>query len=762
MFSVSAGAGGFPATPKQRNEEPSAPKPTVSDSNNVAYLNPEDAGSKSQNSTGPACTASGLWALAAIGAHYRIAAHPEQIAHSIGFYGQHCGSDEIVRGAQKIGLKSKVLKRQTLDRLDTVPLPAILRLNDGQYIILSNRLPDGRYRLVSPITRTARVAASEGLGACWSGEIILLKRRLGGAGVGPAAFNYRWFLSSIWRYRRPLSHVLGASLFIQLFALITPLFFQVIIDKVLPYKGESTLFVIVGGLVLLGAFDVTLQYLRSYALNHTTSRIDVELGARLFDHLLRLPLTYFETRPTGQTVARIRELETIRSFLTGQGLSSIIDSLFAVIFISVLFVYSPLLATIVLASIPIYVAIAVIIRPILRQRIDERFNCGAASQQFLVESIVGMQTLKAAAIEPTLGNEWEEKLASYVRTSFKAVNLSNLGQNAIQYVGKATTALVILFGARAVMNGEMSIGALVAFTMIMNQATAPILRLSQLWQDFQQVHISVDRLGDILRSPVENNAQACASLAPARGAIKFSEVSFRYQPNSGDVLRDINIEIPEGQVIGIVGPSGSGKSTLTKLVQRLYRPDRGQIFLDGIDIGHVDTSWLRRQIGVVLQENLLFNRSIHDNIALANPALPRSAIISAAKLAGAEEFISKLPLGYDTLIEERGANLSGGQRQRIAIARALVTQPRILILDEATSALDYESEQIIRANMREMTRGRTVIIIAHRLAAVQCCERIIVVKDGCIVEDGSPIELRKRAGGAYAMLHKLQFSTLEA
>jgi subfamily B ATP-binding cassette protein HlyB/CyaB len=349
-----------------------------------------------------------------------------------------------------------------------------------------------------------------------------------------------------------------------------------------------------------------------------------------------------------------------------------------------------------------------------------------------------------------------------VRTSFKAVNLSNIGQNAIQYVGKATTALVILFGARAVMNGEMSIGALVAFTMIMNQVTAPILRLSQLWQDFQQVHISVDRLGDILRSPIENTPQACASLAPARGTIKFSDVNFRYQPSGGDVLRDINLEIPAGQVIGIVGPSGSGKSTLTKLVQRLYRPDRGQIFLDEIDIGHVDTSWLRRLIGVVLQENILFNRSIHDNIALANPGLPRSAIISAAKLAGADEFISKLPLGYDTLIEERGANLSGGQRQRIAIARALVTQPRILILDEATSALDYESEQIIRENMREMTRGRTVIIIAHRLAAVQCCERIIVVKDGRIVEDGPPTELRKRAGGAYATLHRLQFATLEA
>lgn len=764
MLSVSAGAGGLRGEGDLGTEGGVAPKANAhaKTPDNVAYLNRDEAGANAASSMAPSPSASGFWALAAIAAHYRIAAQPEQIAHSLGVYGRHCSSADVVRGAQKIGLKSKILKHQNIDRLDVVPLPAILRLNDGQYIVLSNRLPDGRFRLVSPITRAVKVADSAALAEYWAGEIILLRRRLAGAGISPAAFNYRWFLASIWRYRRPLSHVLAASLFIQLFALITPLFFQVIIDKVLPYKGESTLLVIVGGLVLLGAFDVTLQYLRSYALNHTTSRIDVELGARLFDHLLRLPLSYFETRPTGQTVARIRELETIRSFLTGQGLSSIIDSLFAVIFISVLFCYSPLLATIVLASIPFYVAIAVVVRPILRQRIDERFNCGAASQQFLVESIVGMQTLKAASIEPTLGNEWEEKLASYVRTSFKAVTLSNLGQNGIQYVGKVTTAFVILFGARAVMNGEMSIGALVAFTMIMNQAIAPILRLSQLWQDFQQVHISVDRLGDILRSPVENKPQACASLAPLRGTIKFSDVSFRYSPDSSDVLRDINIDIPEGQVIGIVGPSGSGKSTLTKLVQRLYRPERGQIFLDGIDIGHVDTSWLRRQIGVVLQENLLFNRSIHDNIALANPALPRSAIVSAAKLAGADEFISRLPLGYDTLIEERGANLSGGQRQRIAIARALVTQPRILILDEATSALDYESEQIIRANMREMTKGRTVIIIAHRLAAVQCCERIIVVKDGCIVEDGSPTELRKRVGGAYATLHKLQFSTMEA
>jgi subfamily B ATP-binding cassette protein HlyB/CyaB len=307
----------------------------------------------------------------------------------------------------------------------------------------------------------------------------------------------------------------------------------------------------------------------------------------------------------------------------------------------------------------------------------------------------------------------------------------------------------------------MTIGALVAFTMIMNQATAPILRLSQLWQDLQQVQVSVDRLGDILRYPPEIQPESGNSLPAARGAIKFSNVYFRYRADGRIVLHDINLDIRNGEVIGIVGSSGSGKSTLTKLIQRLYRPERGHIFLDGIDIAHVDAAWLRRQIGVVLQENLLFNRSIHDNIALASPGLSRGTVVAAAKLAGAHEFISDLSQGYDTLVEERGTNLSAGQRQRIAIARALVTRPRILILDEATSALDYESEQLIQANMREIARERTVIIIAHRLVAVRGCDRIVVVKDGRIVEQGTHHELRKRPGGAYAKLWEIQICNSE-
>lgn len=578
--------------------------------------------------------------------------------------------------------------------------------------------------------------------------------------MDPVTFGFSWFLPSIWRYRRPFGHLLIASLFIQLFALVTPLFFQVVVDKVLVHRGESTLLVVVVGLFLIGLFDVILQYLRSYALNHTTSRVDVELGSRLFDHLLRLPLSYFETRAAGQTVARMRELETVRAFLTGQGLSSAIDLLFAVIAIGVLYLYSSTLTLIVLFSIPCYLLIAFLIRPVLRDRINERFNRSALSQQFLVESVVGVQTLKASAVEPILKNQWEEKLAAYVKTSFDAVMLATLGQNAIQYVSKATTALVLYFGALAVINGELSVGGLIAFNMIMGQATTPILRLSQLWQDFQQVQISVERLGDIFNAAPESRPLAYATLPPARGAVKINNVDFRYRLDEPEVLKGISLDIPEGQVIGIVGPSGSGKSTLTKLIQRLYRPERGQILVDGIDIAQVDTAWLRRQIGVVLQENLLFNRTIHENIALADPAMPRALVIAAARLAGAEEFIGRMPLGYDTMIEERGANLSGGQRQRIAIARSLATRPRILIFDEATSALDYESERVIQTNMRSICKGRTVIIIAHRLAAVRHCDRIIAIKDGRIVEDGTHSHLLARPDGLYAMLWRMQSDTV--
>jgi subfamily B ATP-binding cassette protein HlyB/CyaB len=358
--------------------------------------------------------------------------------------------------------------------------------------------------------------------------------------------------------------------------------------------------------------------------------------------------------------------------------------------------------------------------------------------------------------------QWEEKLAAYVHTSFAATLLGAQGQNAIQYISKLTTAALLLFGAKAVIDGEMTVGALVAFNMIAAQAVQPILRLSQVWQDFQQVRISIDRLGDILNAPPEPSPLARVALAAPRGEITFRNVTFRYRPNSPNVLKDISLTIRPGEVIGIVGPSGSGKSTLSKLIQRLYIPNEGQVLLDGADLSQVDPSWLRRHIGVVLQESVLFNRTVHENIAFAQPAMPRAQVIEMARLAGADEFIDKLPEGYDTIIEERGANLSGGQRQRLAIARALSTNPRLLIFDEATSALDYESERLIQRNMRRIVKNRTVVIIAHRLAAVRGCHRIAGMVDGRIVETGTHEELLKRPGGLYAYLWGLQSQPAEA
>ncbi|MDK4715914.1 type I secretion system permease/ATPase [Rhizobium sp. CNPSo 4039] len=705
---------------------------------------------------------SGLVALSAVAGYYRIVADPLRLARELVLGDRSASHGDVLRAANRIGLKARIVTVRTGARLRAIPAPAIVKLKAGGYVLYGGLTPTGEIRLVDPVSRIAReVPIAAALGEIEI-EAVLVQRRFRGDGVDPKTFGFSWFLPSIWRYRKPLANVLLASLFVQLFALVTPLFFQAIVDKVVVHKGYSTLAVLVGGLAVLGIFDVSLQYLRSYALSHTTNRIDVELGRRLFAHLLRLPLGYFETRSAGQTVARVRELETIRSFLTGQALFSAIDLFFALIFIAVLLAYSWRLTLIVVASIPLYILITVLIRPALRDKIKEKFNRGAESQQFLVESIVGVQTLKAAAVEPAMQAQWEEKLAAYVKTSFEASMFSAGGQNAIQYVNKLVTAGILYFGATAVMDGSLTVGGLIAFNMISSQVMQPVLRLSQLWQDFQQVQVSVERLGDILNTATERAPSASiGSLPPPKGAIEFRNVRFRYRPGAPEVLKSVSLSIRPGEVIGIVGPSGSGKSTLTKLVQRLYLPEEGQILVDRADIAQIDPAWLRGNIGVVLQENLLFNRSIHDNIALANPTTSRAVVMQVARLAGADEFIDKLPNGYDTIIEERGANLSGGQRQRLAIARALATNPPILIFDEATSALDYESERVIHRNMKSIVQGRTVIIIAHRLAAVRPCNRIISMAEGRIVEIGSHEELVRRPGGLYAHLWALQTDQLQ-
>jgi subfamily B ATP-binding cassette protein HlyB/CyaB len=593
------------------------------------------------------------------------------------------------------------------------------------------------------------------LEAVWDGRLLMMTKRASLTDLS-RRFDITWFLGAVHKYRRLLSEVLIASFFLQLFALVSPLFFQVVVDKVLVHRSLSTLEVLAVGLVAIALFETILGILRTYLFSHTTNRIDVELGARLFRHLLALPIGYFQARRVGDSVARVRELENIRNFLTSSGLTLVIDLFFTSVFIAVLFFYSPLLTWIVLASFPFYVGISAAATPLFQKRLDEKFKRGAENQAFLVESVSGIETLKAMAVEPQMQRRWEEQLAGYVAASFRVTSLGNVASQIVQFVSKLVSAAILFFGAKLVINGELSVGELIAFNLLAGRVSAPVLRLAQTWQDFHQARLSVDRLGDILNTapePVYNPGKM--ALAAIRGDISFEHVNFRYRIDGQVILHDINLDVPAGQVIGIVGTSGSGKSTLAKLVQRLYLPESGRVLIDGVDVAQVDPARLRRQIGVVLQDSTLFNCSIRDNIALVDPAVPAENVIAAATLAGAHDFILKLPEGYDTIVGERGSTLSGGQRQRIAIARALMADPRILIFDEATSALDYESESIVQKNMAQMSRGRTVIIIAHRLSALRLADRVITIEHGRLVEDGSHHELIK-AGGRYSKLYRLQ------
>jgi subfamily B ATP-binding cassette protein HlyB/CyaB len=679
-----------------------------------------------------------------------IPADPAEILHHSGR--ASLDEAEILREAKRYPVKARAIS-STVERLDSTPFPALGGLRDGSWLVIG-KSTEGKVLVQHPASPAPQLLTRAEFAENWSGRLILMARRATLADPY-RRFGVAWFVDAVKKYRQPLIEVLIGSFFLQVFGLLTPLFFQVIIDKVFVHRGLSTLEVLALGLGILSLFEVILGGLRTYLFAHTSNRIDVELGARLFRHLFALPMAYFQARRVGDTVARVRELDTIRQFLTSSAITLALDLFFAVIFLVVLFIYSPLLTIVVAGALPLYVLLSLGLTPIFRERLNERFKRGAENQAFLVETVSGVETVKSMALEPVMQARWEEQIAAYVRSAFAVIGVGNLATQTTTLINKITVVLILFLGAGLVIHNKLTVGELVAFNMISSQLSAPVLRLAQLWQDFQQVRISIDRLGDILNTTPEPGQTGQASLPPIRGEIQFDNISFRYRLDAQPVLREISLQVPAGQVVGIVGSSGSGKSTLAKLIQRLYVPETGRIMVDGADLSLVDPAWLRRQIGVVLQENVLFNRTVRENIALADPGMPMERVIMAAELAGAHEFVVGLPEGYGTIIGERGASLSGGQRQRIAIARALVGNPRILIFDEATSALDYESEAAIQANMRRITQGRTVVIIAHRLSTLRGADRIITIEKGRMIEDGSH-ETLLRAGGRYSELWRLQ------
>jgi ATP-binding cassette, subfamily B, bacterial HlyB/CyaB len=702
---------------------------------------------------------SGLRALVLLLRFHGVAADPAQLSHQFG--GGNITVSDMLRCARRLGLKARACKTGWA-RLQRTPLPAIAGLRDGSFLIVG-KLSEQKDKLLvqRPLAPRPEVMSRAEFEAAWDGWVVLMSRRA--KLTDPARrFGVGWFVGAIHKYRRLLGEVLVASFFLQVFALASPLFFQVIIDKVLAHRDMSTLDVLTVGLVTIALFEAILGGLRTYLFSHTTNRIDVELGARLFRHLLALPVGYFQARRAGDSVARVRELENIRNFITSSTLTLVIDLFFTFVFLGVMFLYSPFLTLLVIGSFPVYITISAVATPLFRSRLDEKFARGAENQAFLVESVSGAETLKAMAVEPQMQRRWEEQLAGYVAASFRVITLGTVASQSVQFVNKLVTAATLFFGAKLVIDGQLTIGELVAFNIMAGRVSQPVLRLAQVWQDFHQARLSVERLGDILNTPPElGHNPARAVLPPIRGGVTFEHVTFRYRIDASEVLHDITFTVPSGQVVGIVGSSGSGKSTLAKLIQRLYVPESGRVLIDGVDLSIVDTAWLRRQVGIVLQENVLFNQTVRENIALADPAAPIEQVIAAAELAGAHDFILALPEGYDTVVGERGGTLSGGQRQRIAIARALIADPRILIFDEATSALDYESERIIHQNMQQIAKGRTVFIIAHRLSTVRLTDRILTIEHGRLIEDGSHDELIRR-GSRYAALHRLQSGGLAA
>lgn len=645
------------------------------------------------------------------------------------------------------------LKKLKLEEIKSINRPVIVKDNSDKYFIVA-KVTDDKIMVLYPDKRSPEMITYDDFKKQYSGISLLFKKRE--IIDSETKFGFKWFIPTILKFKSQLIQVFIAIFTIQCLGILTPVMTQVVIDKVLVHNSMSTLCALGLGIAIVYIFELVLGIAKNYVFTHTTNRIDVILNYRLFKHLFALPLKYFESRRVGETVARVRELDSIRNFLTGTPLSTIIDLLFIIVYIVILFFYSVPLTFVVIASIPVFAVLSAIITPMFKKRLDEKFNAGAESQSFLVEAINGVQTIKSFALEDNFEEKWGDIQADYVKASYKTSMVSSNSNSIAQFIQKSFELLILVFGAIAVMNGDFTVGALVAFRMLSGRVTGPVLRLVQLWQEYQQTSLSVKRIGDIFNSPVEQVSNTSLSNLPSlKGNICFDKVSFRYKIDLPEVIKDMSFKINEGEIIGVVGRSGSGKSTISKLIQRLYIPEKGKITIDGIDISLVNPLWLRSQIGIVLQENYMFSGTVSENISIHMPTASAEQIIKAAITAGAHDFITALPNGYDTIIGDKGIGLSGGQKQRIAIARAIISNPRILIFDEATSALDYESESIIQNNLNDICKGRTVLIIAHRLSTLRNANKIMVIDNGKLVEYDTHNNLLKR-NGLYTLLYRKQ------
>lgn len=657
--------------------------------------------------------------------------------------------EQLIRILKHQGFRARV-KTAELSKLQRYPFPSIAILKDGSYrTLVKLNTQDKKALYFCPEAKQAKLVSYSDFNEMASGEFIIAKHRFV---QSDAKFGFKWFYTEIIKYKQVIAEVLLGSFAVQLFGLMTPLFTQVILDKVVVHHTLSTLDVLGVAFLAVMVFEFLLNVSRNYIFNHTANKIDAKLGSKLFKHLFALPFIYFETRKVGNIVARVRELDNIRDFITNKSVSVIIDTLFSFVFLGMMLLYSVPLSLVVIGFVAALSLLYVIVTPEFRRRLQSKFEMGARSNSYLVETITGVQTVKALAIEGAMQQKWEDNLGTYLQAGFRLTSMTNIARALSALLQRGMTICILYFGVKMVIEQKLTIGQLIAFQMFANQFNGPVLRLVNLWNEFQQALLGVDRIGDILNQPAEVQSTNTVTVPKLEGAIRVENISFRYTLDGPNVLDSLSFSIPAGTSVGLVGRSGSGKSTITKLIQRLYTPMEGAIYIDDVDSRHMNPLWLRNHIGVVLQENYLFSGTIRENIALPRMDATMDHVMQAARIAGAHDFIKELPEGYDTEVGERGSTLSGGQRQRIAIARALITNPRILIFDEATSALDYESERIIQDNLQKIKKGRTMVIIAHRLSAVRDCDCIIAFDKGKIIEMGSHAELMARAGYYHSLV----------
>jgi ATP-binding cassette, subfamily B, bacterial HlyB/CyaB len=665
----------------------------------------------------------------------------ERLLHAYALAGTPIPVNLLLRMAKEAGLRARSTQIDwaALFRLEEA-YPALVHLTNGNWILVlqAGHGPDGAeaVSVFDPLAERQDeplVVNRELLCARWGGDAILIKRERQSSD-GRTAFGLRWFVPELLRQRRLFADVAIAAILLYALGLALPIFFQLVIDKVLVHESFTTLYVLAAGAAAALAFDAIFGFLRRYLLLYATNKVDIRVATKTFGHLLGLPVTFFEHISAGVLVKHMQQAARIREFLTGRLFLTTLDALSLFVFVPVLALYSVKLTFVVLAfTAASGLAIALLMGP-FRRRLYDLYQAEGARQALLVETVHGMRTVKSLAMEPRQGKVWDDRCAQSVTMRFGVEKISAGAQAVTGFLEKLMTLGIISLGALDVFSGEMTIGALVAFNMLAGRVSGPLVQMVTMVHEYQEVALAVKMLGEVMNQKPERDGNREGLRPNFAGKIEFENVSFRYGPEGAPALDDVSFSIAPGSIFGIVGRSGSGKTTLTRLISGMYPVQQGLLRIDGYDSRELDLSHLRRNLGLVLQDNFLFRGTVRDNIACVKRDATFAEVVRAAQLAGADEFIERLPRGFDTMLEEDASNLSGGQKQRLAIARALIVNPRILILDEATSALDSESEMIIRRNLRRMAEGRTVIIVSHRLSMLADAKQILVIDRGRIVD----------------------------